>query len=134
MTRIWRPVINLSALNGFVTLMKFQMEIVASVLGSARKRDWMFLIDLKDAYFQIPVHLKSRPYLQFCLEGHVCQSCALCSSLSTATQVFSRVFNLMSERVPPSLSGQLAGHCGVEDPSAASGSGSSVVQGPGDRC
>ena len=34
----------------------------------------------------------------------------------------------MSERVPPSLSGQLAGHCGVEDPSAASGSGSSVCR------
>ena len=35
---------------------------------------------------------------------------------------------------PPSLSGRLAGHCGVEDPSAASGCGSPVVQGSGDRC
>ena len=44
----WRPVIDLSALNGFVMLTKFKMEAVASVLGSIRKGDWMFLIDLKD--------------------------------------------------------------------------------------
>ena len=36
---------------------------------------------------------------------------------------------------PPSLSGRLVGHCGVEDPSAAAlGSGSPVVQGFGDCC
>ena len=69
----WRTIINLSILNGFVTLTKFQMKMVASVLGSIKKWDWMFLIDLKDAYFQIPVHPESWPYLWFCLEGRICQ-------------------------------------------------------------
>ena len=41
---------DLSALNGFVTLTKFKMETVASVLGSVKKGDWIFLTDLKDAY------------------------------------------------------------------------------------
>ena len=45
----WRLIIDLSALDSFVTLTKFRMEMVASVLGSIQKRDWMFLIDLKDA-------------------------------------------------------------------------------------
>ena len=36
-TRCWQPVINLSTLNGFVTLTKFQMETVASVLGLIRR-------------------------------------------------------------------------------------------------
>ena len=64
-----RLVIDLSSLNSFITLTKFQMEMVASVLESVRKGDWMFSIDLKDAYFLIPVHSESRPYLRFCLEG-----------------------------------------------------------------
>ena len=49
-------VIKLSTLNGFVTVTKFQMETMASVLGSIGKGDWMFSTYLKDAYFQIPVH------------------------------------------------------------------------------
>ena len=54
----WRPVIDLSTLNCFVTLMQFQTETAAFVLGSIRNGDWMFSIDLKDVYFQIPVHLE----------------------------------------------------------------------------
>ena len=52
---------DLLCLNGFVTITRFPIETVSSVLGSIRKGDIMFSIDLKDAYFQIPVHTKSRP-------------------------------------------------------------------------
>ena len=114
------------------------METVASVLGSIRKGDWMFSIDLMDTNFQIPVHPESLPYLRFCLEGRFYQFCALCFGLSTAPQVFTRIFALISEWVHRrgvrllSLFGQLAAHCGVAvSSSAASGSGSPVVQGPG---
>ena len=93
----WRPVIDLLALNGFVTLTKFQMETMASVFGSIWKGDWMLSIDLKDAYFQIPVHPESRPFLRFCLEGWVYQFRALCFGLSMAPQVFTRVFALVSK-------------------------------------
>ena len=50
----WWPIIDLSALNGYVSLTRFWMETVASVLGSVRKGDMMFFDGLKDAYFQIP--------------------------------------------------------------------------------
>ena len=39
----WALVIDLSALNCFVMSMKFRMETIVLVLGSIRKRDWMFL-------------------------------------------------------------------------------------------
>ena len=91
------PVIDLSALSGYLTLMKFRMETVVSVLESIRKGSWMFSIDLKDAYFQIPVHLESWLHLRFCLEGCFYHFCALCFGLSTAPQVFTRVFALLSE-------------------------------------
>ena len=135
----WRPVIDLSTLNGFVTLMKFKMETVVSVSGSIRNGDWLFSIDLKDSYFQIPVHLESRPYLRLCLKRQAYQFCALCFGLFMAPQVFTSLHSgfgvgAPEGRVPSFLPGRLASHCGVEDTSAASGSGSPVVQGSVDHC
>ena len=88
----WRPVIDLSHLNDFVQLTPFKMETVASVLLSVREGDFLASLDLKDAYFQIPIHGSSRKLLRFMSEGTVYQFKALCFSLSTAPQVFTRVF------------------------------------------
>ena len=55
----WRPVIDLSPLNEFVHQTPFRMETPNSVLLAVRKNDFLASIDLKDAYFQIPVHPSS---------------------------------------------------------------------------
>ena len=72
----WRPVIDLSHLNGFVCL--------TPALLSVREGDFLASIDLKDSYFEIPVHPSSRKLLRFLLEGTVYQSKALCFGLSAA--------------------------------------------------
>ena len=64
----WRPVIDLSHLNDFVQLTSFKMETVASVLLSVREGDFLASLDLKDAYFQIPIHGSSRKLLRFMSE------------------------------------------------------------------
>ena len=92
----WRPVIDLSPLNRFVRQTRFTMETACSVLDSIRENDFMLSVDLKDAYFQIPIHQSSRKYLRFILDGTVYQFRALCFGLSTAPQVFTRVFTLVS--------------------------------------
>ena len=92
----WRPVIDLSHLNDFVQLTSFKMEIVASVLLSVREGDFLASLDLKDAYFQILIHRSSRKLLRFMSEGTVYQFQALCFGLSTAPQVFTRVFAVVS--------------------------------------
>ena len=92
----WRPVIDLSHLNDFVQLTSFKMETVASVLLSVREGDFLASLDLKDAYFQIPIHGSSRKLLRFMSEGTVYQFKALCFGLSTAPQVFTRVFAAVS--------------------------------------
>ena len=81
----WRPVISLSHLNELVQLTRFKMETVASVLLSVREGDFLASLDLKDAYFQIPIHRSSRKLLRFTLEGTVYQFRALCFGLSTAS-------------------------------------------------
>ena len=92
----WRPVIDLSHLNDFVQLTSFKMETVASVLSSVREGDFLASLDLKDTYFQIPIHRSSRKLFRFMSEGTVYQFQALCFGLSTAPQVFTKVFVVMS--------------------------------------
>ena len=87
---------HLSHLNEFVHLTRFKMETVASVLLSVSKGDFLASLDLKDVYFQISIHPSSRKLLRFMSEGMVYQFRALCFGLSTAPQVFTRVFAAVS--------------------------------------
>ena len=92
----WRPVIDMSSLNGFIQLTPFRLESNQSVLQSIRSFDWMISIDLKDAYLQVLIHPSSRKFLKFVVDGRVYQFKALCFGLSTAPQVFTRVMALVS--------------------------------------
>ena len=92
----WRPVIDLSPLNEFIQQTPFRMETPSSVLLAVRENDFLASIDLKDAYFQVPVHPASRKLLRFVSSGKVYQFKALCFGLSTAPQVFTRVFAAVS--------------------------------------
>ena len=92
----WRPVIDLSVFNRFVLKTPFKMETIQSVLLSVRQGDWMVSIDPKEAYLQVPVHPDSCKYLRFVAFGKPYQFRALCFSLSTAPQVFTRVVTPIS--------------------------------------
>ena len=86
-----RPVIDLSTLNSFLVVPKFKMESVHSIRASLRLNAWAYSLDLRDAYFHIPVHRASRKYLRFQLEGEVFQFRALPFGLSTAPLIFTKV-------------------------------------------
>ena len=92
----WHPVIDLSHLNEFVLQTPLKMETIALVLLSVREGDFLASIDLKDVYFHIPVHQSSRKLSRFLSGGVVFQFKALCFGLSTAPQVFTRVFAAVS--------------------------------------
>ena len=87
----WRPIIDLSTLNGFITSSRFHMETPRSVLNSIRPGDWMISLDLQDAFLQVPVHHDSRRYLRFVVDGKTFQFRVLCFGLTTAPQVFTRI-------------------------------------------
>ena len=113
----WWPVISLSHLNEFVQLTRFKMETVASVLLSVREWDFLASLDLKDVYFQIPIHPYSKKLLRFMLEGDglpvpspVFQAVdpspglhqGLCSCVSVGT---------LSRAQASTVSGRLVGSC-----------------------
>ena len=50
-----RPVINLRPLNMFIAYRHFKMENVSLVKDLLSPNDWMTSVDLKDAYFTVPI-------------------------------------------------------------------------------
>ena len=92
----WRPIIDLSRLNRYVLLTPFKMETSRSVMQCVRKGDFLITLDLKDAYFQVPVHPHSSRYLRFVWGEKVLQFWPLCFGLSTAPQVFTRICAVVS--------------------------------------
>uniref|UniRef100_H2ZV35 Reverse transcriptase domain-containing protein n=1 Tax=Latimeria chalumnae TaxID=7897 RepID=H2ZV35_LATCH len=60
------PVINLKALNEVVIYHHFKMEGTHLLKDALQSQDWMAHLDLKDAYFMIPIHPRDRKYLRFC--------------------------------------------------------------------
>ena len=65
-----RPVINLRALNQFVPTEHFKMEGIQMLRDLLRQGDWLTKLDLKDAYFSIPIAPEYQRYLRFTVENH----------------------------------------------------------------
>ena len=72
-----RPVINLRPLNKFIIRKHFKMENLQNVTQLVRKGDYMVTIDLKDAYFSIPIHQSHRKFLRFSWRNQLFEFAAL---------------------------------------------------------
>ena len=85
-----RPVINLKHLNQFVQYHHFKMEGMHTVRDLVQPNDWMTKIDLKDAYFTIPIKEKHQKFLRFTIEDRSFQFTCLPFGLSSAPWVFTK--------------------------------------------
>ena len=79
-----RPVINLKSLNEYVVPHHFKMEGIHTLI---KRNDWMTKINLKDAYFMIPIH---RSVLRFSTQNRLYQFSCLPFGLSCAPWVFTK--------------------------------------------
>jgi hypothetical protein len=78
-----RPVINLKRLNAaHLDTPHFRMETLSDVRQTVRPGDWAVSIDLKDAYFHVPIAQDARKYLRFGWRGRLFQFCVLPFGLS----------------------------------------------------
>ena len=87
----WRPVIDLSALNRYISPPHFKMESVNSIMKALQPQSWCTSLDLQDAFFHIPVAHRHRHFLRFVIQGRAYQFKALPFGLGTSPYVFTRV-------------------------------------------
>ena len=86
-----RPILNLKSLNKFVKYQHFKMEGFQSVKNTIQRGDWMCTLDLKDAYFCIPIHDSHKKYLRFSHEGIIYQYKSLPFGLGSGPRTFTKI-------------------------------------------
>ena len=86
-----RPIINLKPLNRYVRTPHFTMTTLKDVSQLIQPRDWAVCLDLRHAYFHVPVHTRRRRFLQLIWKGQTYRYTALPFGLSTSPFCFTKV-------------------------------------------
>ena len=94
-----RPVINLKKLNEYVHTEHFKMEGIHLLKDLLRKGDWMTKVDLKDAYFMIPIHKQDRDFLKFTFKDKCYRFNCLPFGLACAPWVFTKVLKPLAAQL-----------------------------------
>ena len=87
----FRPIINLSYLNYFVTYHHFKMEGLEDVRYLIQQGDWMAKIDIKDAYLNVPIHPDHWQFLRFHWKGSLFEFSCLPFGLTSAPRVSTKI-------------------------------------------
>ena len=90
----FRPIINLKQMNYFIPYHHFKMEGLKDVKNILRKGDFLCKLDLKDAYFSIPLSKKSRKYVRFRWKGNLYQFLCLAFGLGPAPRIFTKLMKV----------------------------------------
>ena len=87
----WPPVIDLSLLNRYLNVPTFKMETAEVVRHSLRTGEWLISLDIRDAYFHVPIYPGSQKYLRFQTCQGVFQFRALPFGVATAPLEFTMI-------------------------------------------
>ena len=90
------PVFNMKALNQFIQYKHFKMENLAMLKTVLQKQDYMIKVDLKDAYFCIPVCRKDQQFLRFQWRNKLYQFSCLPFGLTSAPRQFTKLKPIVS--------------------------------------
>ncbi|XP_051756680.1 uncharacterized protein si:dkey-171c9.3 isoform X3 [Ctenopharyngodon idella] len=85
-----RPILDLRHLNRALIKRSFRMIILKQIFLQIRPGDWIFTLDLKDAYFHIQIARHHRQLLRFAFEGIAYQYTVLPFGLSLAPCTFTK--------------------------------------------
>lgn len=87
-----RFILNLKGLNTFIDCPHFKLEDFRSVKNIISKHCYMANIDLKDAYFLLPIHKKYRKFLKFKHNNQLYEFTCMPFGLSIAPYIFTKIF------------------------------------------
>ena len=86
-----RPVINLKHLNAFIPYNHFKMEGLQNLRYLLQEGDY---IDLKDAYYCVPLQKNSRKYVRFRWSGNLYEFLCLCFGLGPAPRISTKLLKI----------------------------------------
>lgn len=92
----YRLVLNVKKLNKFLPNQTFKMEGLSSILPYINSSDWAATIDLKDAYYHVPIAKESQCMLGFAVQDKHFQFRALPFGLRTAPRIFTRLIRVVA--------------------------------------
>ena len=84
----WRPILDLSQLNLYLSPSTFEMETPETIWLFLQKGKWVTSLDFSNAYFHIPISQRSGKYLRFFLNNQTNQFTALTFGLAMAPLEF----------------------------------------------
>ncbi len=98
-----RVILNLKEFNKYISYYHFKMDSLITVIKLVDKNCFMACIDLKDAYYSIPIRQSDRKYLKFQWNNTLYQ-CTVPNGLSSGPRKFTKILK------PPLASLHTKGH------------------------
>lgn len=89
-----RMILNLKKLNSHVNYNHFKMESLENVLNIIQPYTWMASVDLKDAFYTVPVHPSHQKYLRFKWNNTLYQYLAMPNGYSEAMRIFTKLLKV----------------------------------------
>ena len=86
-----RPIFNLKTLNNHVHTEKFKLESLDLVKSMLKRNDYLMKLDLKDAYYSVPIAEDHKKYLRFQFQGVTYEYQCLPFGLSSAPRAFTKL-------------------------------------------
>ena len=86
-----RMILNLKKLNASVDAPHFKMESIRNIVSMVRRNVWMASVDLKDAFFTIPICEDDINYMKFLWDGHVLAFLAMPNGYSDAMHIITKI-------------------------------------------
>lgn len=86
-----RMILNLKQFNTHITYRHFKMESIYQVLDIIRPDVYMASIDLKDAFYSIPIYIKHQKYLKFFVTNKIYQYTSMPNGYGPAMRIFTKV-------------------------------------------
>ena len=103
----FRLILNLKSFNEFVTHHHFKMDSLQSIIKLVTPSCFMASIDMKDAYYSIPVKIEDRKYLRFKWADQFYEFTCLPNGLSCAPRQFTKILK------PPLAALHKQGHISI---------------------
>jgi len=90
-----RTILNLKQFNEFVEYHHFKMDTLETTISMMKPGCYMASVDLKDAYYMVPIDFSRQKFLTFCFDGQYFQYTRLPNGLASAPRIFTKLLKLV---------------------------------------